>query len=138
MPNRVALTDTTRDVVVKLCEGNPGAINVMMMVLKDGNQIDPDAAPMGGLMTLLRFDDLDIVGPRIWLLYKDVCGSDVTRLMGVMRAAQLGFTTDERVRSAIDFAGCRGGEELKPEDIDDLLARVRERLPRFGAQETKV
>jgi len=124
MNTRIELTDTGIDVILKLSEGNPGAVTVCMEVLKKGTEIDPDAFG-GGLMQLLGFDTLGLYGSRIWMLYKDVCECDLVSTLGVMRAWQLGFITQSQLNWAID----NRGDGL---DVEQVVNQVKERLPSFG------
>ena len=59
------------------------------------------------------------------MLFKDVCGEDLIKMLGVLRAVQLGFVGQEKVKAAINNYG-------KGIDVDDLLKQVQERLPAFG------
>lgn len=121
---RLELSDTTIDVVMKLSEGNPGALTVTCEVIKRGATIDPDHF-MGGLGALISLDSFGIYGQRIWMLYKDVCGEDLVASLGVLRGCQMGFVGRETLDRAIDNRGA----DL---DVTDVLARVRDALPRFG------
>ena len=38
--SRIKLTDNTRDVLVKMSDGNPGAISCMVEIMKNGDRID--------------------------------------------------------------------------------------------------
>ena len=69
MREPVNLSDSTQELFVKMSEGNPGALNVLMELLK---RDDPAA-----LMTLLSLDDMNMRGPQIWVGYKDHCESDI-------------------------------------------------------------
>ncbi len=122
METRLELTDTGTSAAIKLAEGNPGAISVIVGILKDGEWIDP--VGMGGIGTLLMLDTFHIYGSRIWMLYKDVCGQDIIKTMAVIRACQLGIIREDALNSAIDGIG-----KL---DTDDLLNKVKERLGSFG------
>ena len=124
MRSKIGLNDTVQDTLIKLSEGNPGALSVCMQIMAKGSQIDPDAFG-GGLLMLLSLDDLGIYGSRIWMLYKDVCGTDLTDTLGVLRGHQLGFITSGTLNHAID----NRGDGL---DIEDVVSKVRERLPDFG------
>ena len=124
MKNKLGLEDSGMDVLYKLSEGNPGALTVCMEVLKKGAEIDPDAFG-GGLLQLLVFDTLGIYGSRIWMLYKDVCESNLVSMLGVMRAWQLGFITQSQLNWAID----NRGDGL---DVKQAVSQVKERLPSFG------
>ena len=68
---RLTLDDTVMTSIMKLAEGNPGAMRVCSEIMKNGEKIDPQG--MGGFGSLLSIDSLGIYGSRIWLLYKDIC-----------------------------------------------------------------
>ena len=121
---RIELTDTPSDVVMKMSEGNPGAMTVCMNILDGGEKIDPDGA-LGGLGAILMLDTLGIYSSRIWMLYKDVCGENLSTMLAIERAWQFGFVDSVRLNHAIDNRG-RGI------DIEDLVRQVKDRLPAFG------
>lgn len=123
MPGRIKLEDSFIDVVCKLSEGNPGAINVMMAWLKQGPSIDPNA--IDPIIQLLSLDDMDIVGPDIWIMYKDVCHCDIRTMLAIYRARQLGFTSTASIKQAI-----RDSQPLPNEA--DLISKVEEFLPSFA------
>jgi agmatine/peptidylarginine deiminase len=120
---RIELTDTTIDVITKMSGGNPGALTVCMEILEHGAAIDPDAA-MGGLGALLSLDTCGIYEHRIWMLYKDACGENLSKMLAIERACQLGFITRDELNHAIDNRG-------NGIDVDDLVLQVKERLPAF-------
>lgn len=121
---RIGLQDTTMDAVVKLAEGNPGAATVCMQILDKGGDIDPDWM-FGGLSILLSLDTYNIYGPRIWMLYKDVCKQDLVKTIASLRACQMGLFPIEKLQHAIDNYG-------EGVDVDELHRMVKERLPRFA------
>ena len=123
---RLRLDDTIFDVARKLSEGNPGALQVLMSMLDRGATIDPDDF-MGGMGALVHLDSFGIYGPRIWMLYKDVCGGKLADTIGLVRACQLGFVSREVLAHAIDHRGAGL-------DVAAALRQVRERLPRFGVE----
>lgn len=105
--------------IVKMADGNPGAATVMARLATEGPKIDPDAA-YGPFSAILGLDCDGIYGPDIWILYKDICGESLTRMVAVLRAVQLGFTTN-----------------VEKKDVDGLLDQVQKRLPRFGHSQEK-
>ena len=124
--SKLTLEDTTRSALMKLSEGNPGALTVMIQALKDAPEIDPDSVG-GGAMVLLQLDDLDITGPRIWMLFKDVCDENLSRMLGALRAVQLGIVSRETLHAAID----NRGQGL---DLNAALAGVKKQLPDFQVE----
>lgn len=120
---RIKLNDTGLSAAMKMSEGNPGAVIVCAMMLKQGKEIDPDDF-MEGLGNLLGMDTLGIYGSRIWMLFKDVCGEDLRVTCAVLRAKQLGYVTAAKLNYAIDHRG----EGI---DVPMLVALVEDRLPNF-------
>ena len=112
------------DVIIKLAEGNPGAVNVLCMILKEQESIDQDSSLMG-VLGLLMFDTLGIYGSRIWMLYKDVCDSNISQVLGILRGWQLGFLDESLLNKAID----NYGKGINKQEIFD---KVKKELPRFN------
>ncbi len=124
---RIQLNMTIIDAISHMSDGNPGALNVLCLLTKEGDHIDPDGFA-GGFGAVMMLDTLSIYGSRIWLLYKDVCGSNLRKVMAILRAFQFGFLASELLSSAIDNRG-RGI------DIDDLCRQVKEKLPNFQLEQ---
>lgn len=118
----ISLTDTLATAAVKLSKGNPGAVTVIMRLATESHVIDPDCA-FGALGPILDLDSYGIYGPRIWMLYKDVCGQSVTNTLALLRAVQLGFLPEQQLHHAID----NRGDGI---DVPALVKQVAERLPR--------
>ena len=127
---RITLHMTTFEVLYAMSEGNPGALTVCMEILKQGEAIDPDGFA-GGLGAILGMDTHRIYGSDIWLLYKDVCGEDLTKMLGVLRAVQLGIISEGDMKGAIR-------DRNHALDPTELLVAVQERLPLFGLATTDV
>jgi len=111
------------DVMVIMSDRNPGAVTVMIEMMDKTDAIDPDAV-LGGLGSIVSLDTHSIYGPRIWMFYKDVCKQNMNTMLGLLRAAQLGFLSENKLNHGIDYYG----DGL---DIPDLLAQVKKQLPKF-------
>lgn len=120
---RITLDMSISEVILTMCDGNPGALTVCVQSMKHGDAIDPDGA-MGGLFYILRLDDMGIYGSRIWMLYKDVCQQDIGNLMACLRANQLGLLPTKTLLHTIDH----DGDGL---DVEAMVTAVREELPAF-------
>lgn len=123
---RLSLNDSMMDMFLKMAEGNPGAVRVCMDLLQQGAAIDPDSA-FKGLGAIMDLDNHDLYGPKIWILYKDVCGERIPHMMAVLRACQLGLLPRREIAEAVATHGKSGLP------VDDIYAKVRERLPAFDA-----
>ena len=105
MTNKLSLEMSVQDAVVALSEGNIGAVNVLVQIMKDGEKYDPYCDPF---MVLCGFDNASfgetLYGPRIWMLYKDVCGQNLGKMLLVLRAHQLGYLSWSKLNEALpDF-----------------------------------
>lgn len=65
--SKITLADDAKSAVIKMCEGNPGAIIALIEIIKCGEQVDPDDF-MGGLGKILALDTLEIYGTDICVM----------------------------------------------------------------------
>jgi hypothetical protein len=121
---KITGNDTGMDMIVKMSEGNPGAINVRMQLITKTPTIDPQSC-ISGLGPILMLDSYNIYGSRIWMLYKDVCNENIATTIAIIRAAQLGIITKSTLNTAIDNYG-------KGIDVNTIISKVKEELPNFN------
>ena len=125
METRIKLDMSVIDILAAMAGGNPGAATALCEILEYGPSIDPESAQ---LMAILWLDAWGIYEERIYMLWNDVCGRDVGKMLAVIRACQLGQlggATREAINHAIDNRGAGL-------DLDAIIDAVRERLPRFN------
>lgn len=127
--SRIKLNDSMVDVVSKMSNGNPGAINVLMQLMNpETNKIDPDNI-MGGLGNILSLDTLGIYGTDIYVLANDICENNLVKFVTVLRAHQLGFLNGNKLRDACSRQD-RSGKKMI--NIIELHKKVKELLPKFA------
>lgn len=122
--SKIDLKDNMQNVVIKLCMGNVGALQVCMDIFKQAKIIDPYGA-LGGLGVLLSLDDMEIYGSHIWILYKDICKQNLVDMLAVLRAKQLGYIYAESIKHAILNRG-------QGVDVKNCYVQVKKRLPNFA------
>lgn len=111
---RIELRDNKSDIIVKMCDGNPGAMNVLTQLLYSNMPID-------GLSLILMLDSIGIYGTDIYVLYSDICNCDIDNTVMVIRAVQLGFFDGNILKDAAhrqDYSG----RDLVP--VDELCGKV--------------
>jgi hypothetical protein len=128
MGTRIELTDSFMSAVMKMSEGNPGAISCIMSIMESTPEIDPHNA-LGGLGNILSLDTLGIYGPAIYVLWNDQCNRDDRTFIMLLRAYQLGFLDEERIRAAANPNGHR--KPISPDEIRTLDDKVCSELERF-------
>lgn len=131
---RIELSDTGQAIIVKMADGNPGAMTAMVVLLsKDCEPIDPDSA-MGLLGPFLELDMLGIYGTEIYILWNDKCKRDLRRFVLLLRASQLGLLPNQKVREMA--ADQMRQVNLSADEWDELDAAVCDRLAGFMSIES--
>lgn len=126
--SRITLQDNGMTAVMKMADGNMGAVSALMELLASGDKIDPDGFG-GGLGLILLLDTLEIYGTDIYVLYADICDKDIVKMATAIRAFQLGFISKETLKDASGRQD-RSGKGLI--SINDLFTKVQSRLPNFA------
>lgn len=75
---KISLKDSVQDVIVKMSEGNPGAINVLIQLY---DPKDPET-----VFEMLQLDDMNIRGSQIWVGFKDFAGGDMKKFRAAIRS----------------------------------------------------
>lgn len=70
---KLELSDSMMDIIVKMSEGNLGALTVLTTIIETEKE--------KGLLTILHLDDMNIRGEQIWLGFKDHCGEDINEFI---------------------------------------------------------
>lgn len=115
------------DILLVMCAGNPGAVNVCMQLIQKGKKVDQDLAGDNGFLHILNLDSFGIYGHRIWMLYKYVCEQDINKVVVLLRARQLGHLSGKTLNHAIDN---RGDGII----FDELVDKIKEELPNFNME----
>jgi hypothetical protein len=128
---RIQPTDIGRDILIKMSGGNPGGLQVLMSIYRTGETVDPQAA-IGGFAHLLILGALGIYGSDIWVLYKDLCQSNIVLVIAILRAWHLGMLSEDTLLAAIKSKRIYG--MVPPPDFDPVAVhqKVKERLPQFA------
>lgn len=127
---RISLADDGLQIIMKMSDGNPGGAMVLVSLMTEQevkvSEIDPDNL-LGAIGVVLFLDTLEIYGSNIWVLYKDICGKNYVTMIGLLRAIQLGFMDVSILKAEFEKPYARLDQAV----IDDMMAKVRERLPHF-------
>jgi hypothetical protein len=127
--SRLELSDTGMDVIVKMADGNPGAITAMMDILEKHDEIDPQAI-LGGMGAIMILDTWEIYGTDIYVLWSDKCNRDVRQMLMLMRATQLGIFSHINLKEMA--ADQMRQVNLSDEEMAGLDEKVCEQLKDFA------
>lgn len=84
--SKIQLTDTIQDIVIKMAEGNPGAMTCMFQMMQKTDWF----GNVDAIMMILQLDSMEIYGSKLYMLWSDCCGKDLTRMELVLRNWQMG------------------------------------------------
>jgi hypothetical protein len=115
------LEDTGMTMMMKVTEGNLGALKVLGGIMMEGKRIDPYTDP---ILIILNIDSMGLYGHRIWMLYRYVCKQNLSKTIAVLRAWQLGLCPEAVINHAIDNRG-------SGLDLEELCGKVKAELPNF-------
>jgi len=128
--SKILAGDNIQEIIVKMSEGNPGAINVMCVIIKDAPLIDPQDTMPYGLGKLMNLDNYNIYGSSIYVLFNDKCHCDIRKFIILLRACQFGFLLVKKLQ---DMATDQMGEvNLTDEEWVDLDIKVCNHLLDFA------
>lgn len=97
--SKLSPTDTLQDVMVKLCEGNPGALDCLMRMYQNQNWKVPN---MNGFTYIMMFDQMGLYGSRLYQLWNDCCDRDLDQIETVLYNILIGTLSSHDVLSNIN------------------------------------
>jgi len=112
---RIALEDSLSSAIIKMAEGNPGAISALMNLIEASERIDPQNG-LGKIAPLFSLDIYGIYGTDIYVLYNDKCSRSSRKTILLLRATQFGFFSSCKLA---EIATEQGG--VLPDDEWELL-----------------
>ena len=104
---------STMDMIMTMCEGNPGAMQVIMQMMSDPRSF----------MDILLCDSLDIRGSKLYMLHNDCCGRNTDKFNRTLMMLRCGVYSQEEIQ------GNLGLVRAMP-FIDDSI--VIEGVPPYG------
>lgn len=91
---KIKLRDTIESAMIKMSERNPGALTVLMILIKEDE--------MNVIKYVLALDALEIYGSNIYILWNDCCGRDVSKVKDIIDSWQSGNLLEEDIHKAIE------------------------------------
>ncbi len=128
-----SLFNNPKDALIAMADGNPGAITAMIGLMEASPKVDPQSA-FGPMTPLIGLDSLAIYGTDVWVLFKDVCGQDITCTLAVLRAHQLGILTSEEIKDALTQGVSEEKTALR-DRAETIVEDVQARLDEFAQTE---
>ena len=126
--SRIELTDTGLDMVMKMSEGNPGAMTAIMDIMEKSVEIDPQSA-LGEISNILSLDTHGIYGSGIYVLWNDKFQRDTRKMIMILRSVQLGFMSESKLQ---ELAGDQSRSiNLTDDEVSELDEKVCDSLKDF-------
>ncbi len=125
---KLGLNDTPMSAMIKMADGNPGAVGALGDIMLKAPMIDPDSA-FGNLGPLLSLDTYGIYGTEIYILWSDQCNRDTRELLMLLRACQLGIVSEAKLKAVAEDQTRQ--IKFTQEEMDDFNSQVMEKLDNF-------
>lgn len=93
---KLEFKDNFSDMILKLSEGNPGAMTTLFEILKY-----KDNDPLKFLGTFLVIDTMELYGRHLYMLWNDCCNRNVKKVLDVIKGYQLGEITNYDINQRI-------------------------------------
>jgi len=122
---RIELHDSFHTIIYKMSGGNPGAISVLMGLLKFNEKIDPDSV-MGPIGAILSLDTHKVWEEKIWILFKDVCQGNIVHMVALLRSVGMGIIYEEELHGFIRAM------KIEKERLEEITGKLKESLPNFA------
>ena len=131
--SRIQLTDSLRSSIAKMSDGNPGSLSAMFALIQEAEEIDPQYM-LGGLGYIMALDTAEIYGTHIYILWNDICGRDVYKLILLLRGNQLGVFGSHQLKE-LSVEDIYEPREVTDEMWQELQKKVCNQLPQFIEKE---
>lgn len=130
--SKVELNDNIVDIMIKMSNGNPGAIQALSELIKYNAIIDPDSA-FGELCSILFLDTNEIYGSDIYILWSDKCNRNIRRFIMLLRSTQLGIFSHQKLKElSLDQSSLIN---ISQEEWDNIEEKVLEQLTQFKKED---
>lgn len=110
--------DSPTDIIVKLSEGNPGAVNALCSLIKESKSIFPY---LNAFEYINELDKLGIYGTDIYVMWSDICKRDIAKMVDLLKITMRDANKALLLKDACsrqDYSGLRLLME------DDIYSRV--------------
>ena len=84
---------STMEMIMTMCEGNPGALNVIMQMMNDPRSF----------MDILLCDSLDIRGSKLYMLHNDCCKRNNDKFNRTLTMLRCGVFSQEQIHANLDL-----------------------------------
>lgn len=95
---RLKASDSILEIAMKMSDGNPSALQVIMTLLQDSTGM--------GFAEILTIDSIGLYGSKLYMLWNDCCDRDMDKVKSVLYARMRGKLTDWEIMEHV--AGIRG------------------------------
>ena len=94
---KITLNDSMMGATMKICDGNPGAMQALMSLQTEVINIDPKGS-IGGFAPMLLLDTFGIYGSDIYILFNDKCNSEPDTMWALLKATQMGIIKQSKLK----------------------------------------
>jgi len=84
---------TKSEILYEMSEGNPGAIDCMIRLLKHDEE---------AIFYIMFLDNMEIYGSKIYMIWNDCCNRDMTKFVETLQYLESGAVTKEEIHNNLN------------------------------------
>lgn len=96
---RISLADTAQDIIIKLSDGNPGALTTLMELTKSYKN-SFDAFP-----DYLAIDTMELYSSQLYMLWNDCCDRNIEKVKQIIKLYREGKITSKDIHERVKNVG---------------------------------
>lgn len=97
--SKLNIEDSFHDIMIKMSEGNPGALNCIFK-LKEKHNND-----IKWIHSMLAFDTMELYGSYLYMFVNDCCDNDYSKVIQIIEAWQKGEIPIDEINNRIKLVG---------------------------------
>lgn len=98
--SKIKINDSVQDIVLKMSEGNPGALTTCFEIIKAKNNDIVQSIPI-----FLTLDNMKLYGSHLYMLWNDCCNRDIKEVLNVVEGFLKNKITKQDIEERIKNVG---------------------------------
>lgn len=98
--SKIKMNDSVQDIVLKMSEGNPGALTTCLEIIKAKNNDIVQSIPI-----FLTLDNMELYGSYLYMLWNDCCSRNIDDVLRVICCFAEGKITKNDIEERIKNVG---------------------------------
>lgn len=114
--SKLKLEDSLLDIMMKMSEGNPGALTCLIEMAKKKDWY----GEANEIVMIMSLDTMELYGLNLYMLWNDCCDRDLIKMELVLRNYQMGILSKEEIHKNLNQG--RGTPFINLKSLEELFS----------------